>query len=270
MNRITNCNNCGKTGHLFHQCKMPITSIGMIAFRYNKERELEYLLICRRETLGYIDFIRGKYQVQNKSYISNMIRQMTICEKSRLINSDFATLWSELWGDGYVNNKYKTEEMISRDKFELLKSGIVTKNDFFSIKTIIDEIGASESWLEPEWGFPKGRRNTQEKDFDCALREFCEETGYSHNSLNHIQNVTPFEETFTGSNYTSYKHKYFLTYMNFEDTINVDNYQRSEVSKMDWAPIGRCLEMIRPYNLEKIRIITNVDKCLKKYRIYQL
>ena len=27
------CNNCGKIGHLFHQCKIPITSIGVITFR---------------------------------------------------------------------------------------------------------------------------------------------------------------------------------------------------------------------------------------------
>ena len=27
------CNNCGKQGHLFHQCKLPITSYGIILFR---------------------------------------------------------------------------------------------------------------------------------------------------------------------------------------------------------------------------------------------
>ena len=29
------CNNCGKIGHLFHQCKLPITSIGVITIRKN-------------------------------------------------------------------------------------------------------------------------------------------------------------------------------------------------------------------------------------------
>jgi hypothetical protein len=54
------CNNCGKQGHLYHQCKMPITSIGLITFRiYNDE--IQYLMICRKDTLGYIDFLRGKY-----------------------------------------------------------------------------------------------------------------------------------------------------------------------------------------------------------------
>ena len=38
------CNNCGKYGHIYNKCKNPITSNGIIAFRYG-ETELEYLLI---------------------------------------------------------------------------------------------------------------------------------------------------------------------------------------------------------------------------------
>jgi len=30
------CNNCGKYGHLYHQCKTPITSFGVIVFRMNE------------------------------------------------------------------------------------------------------------------------------------------------------------------------------------------------------------------------------------------
>ena len=30
------CNNCGKTGHVFHQCKVPITSIGIITVNPKK------------------------------------------------------------------------------------------------------------------------------------------------------------------------------------------------------------------------------------------
>ena len=74
MNKNTNCNNCGKPGHLFSNCKMPITSSGVIAFRKSKNgSSFEYLLIRRKETLGYIDFMRGKYSVNNKEYIMNMI-----------------------------------------------------------------------------------------------------------------------------------------------------------------------------------------------------
>lgn len=270
MNRNNNCNNCGKSGHLFHQCKIPITSIGLIAFRYNENGEIEYLMIRRKETLGYIDFMRGKYPIHNKWYIQNMINQMTVDEKNQLINEDFTTLWARLWGNSHMNNKYKAEEMISREQFETLRIGMLNNNDFYTLKSIIDESNSVVEWKEPEWGFPKGRRNNQEKDFDCAVREFCEETGLSNLSLKHIQNIIPFEETFTGSNYISYKHKYFLSYMEFKDTTNVDNFQRSEVSKMEWATLDGCLKLIRPYNLEKIRVITNVDTCLKHHKIFQL
>jgi len=270
MNRNNNCNNCGKSGHVFHQCKIPITSIGLISFRYNESGELEYLLIRRKETLGYIDFMRGKYPIYNKCYIQNMINQMTVEEKHRLLTFDFSRLWADLWGNSHINNKYKTEEMISREQFDTLRMGVLNNNDFYTLKSIIDESNSVTAWEEPEWGFPKGRRNNQEKDFDCAVREFCEETGYPNAHLKHVQNVMPFEETFAGSNYVSYKHKYFLAYMECKDTLNMDNYQRSEVSKMEWANLDKCMKMIRPYNLEKIRVITNVDKCLKKYRIFQL
>ena len=55
------CNNCGKLGHYYHHCKMPITSIGVIVFRYNPEGKIEYLMIRRKDTFGYIDFMLGKY-----------------------------------------------------------------------------------------------------------------------------------------------------------------------------------------------------------------
>ena len=59
-NNIDNyCNNCGKYGHLYHQCKTPITSFGIIVFRI-KEDTPQYLMIRRKDTLGYIDFMRGK------------------------------------------------------------------------------------------------------------------------------------------------------------------------------------------------------------------
>ena len=36
------CNNCGKQGHLYHRCKKPISSLGIIAFRKGLNKEYEY------------------------------------------------------------------------------------------------------------------------------------------------------------------------------------------------------------------------------------
>ena len=114
--------------------------------------------------------------------------------------------------------------------------------------------------MEPEWGFPKGRRNYNESDLVCALREFQEETGYNKKNIDIISNIKPLQELFTGSNYKSYKHKYFLGYI--DNPTNNKNFQRSEVSKMEWLSLDECLKKIRPYNLERIEIINNINKVL--------
>lgn len=257
------CNNCGKSGHVFHKCKLPITSIGIIAFRISPNNEIQYLLIRRKETFGYIDFMRGKYTVQNKDYIMNMLKQMTYDEKQKLQCGNFDKLWKNIWGNGIYSNQYRSEEIISKEKYNILFEGTEIKGKITTLNDLIQESNQFNTWEEPEWGFPKGRRNNQENDYDCAIREFCEETGYSPDNLIHIQNVIPYEEIFTGSNYKSYKHKYFLMFMNYDTSLKYGEYQKSEVSKMEWKNINECLLCFRPYNLEKIRIIQNINNFLE-------
>ena len=254
------CNNCGRSGHILNQCKMPITSIGMIAFR-KKNDKYEFLMICRKETLGYMDFIRGKYSINNKIYIMNMINQMTVKEKQDIITQDFNTLWKNIWNEDKY--QYKQEYNNSIEKFNMLKEGVNTNNDVYDLSMLINE--SASKWDCPEWGFPKGRRNLHEKDYECAAREFCEETGYSSSQLQNIQNVMPIFELFTGSNYKSYKHKYFLVYM--KNNCNTIGFQTSEVSNMKWMSLDDCLSNIRSYNLEKIQMINKIHDCLLKTKI---
>jgi len=268
MSETTYCNNCGKPGHIYNQCKTPITSFGVIAFRLNEKAELQFLMIRRKDSLGYIDFMRGKYLVQNKNYIMNMLKQMTVQEKENLKTGDFDNLLKTLWGGNTISNKYKSEEITSKEKFGLLVEGVVNKNEFFNLSKMIDESNQYDVWDEPEWGFPKGRRNYQEKDYDCAIREFTEETGYNSSLLKNIHNIFPYEEIFTGSNYKSYKHKYYLMFMNYNDSLFPAKFEDSEVSKMEWKTYEECIKCIRPYNLEKKNIITNIYNCLQKYKLF--
>ena len=53
------CNNCGKQGHLFNHCKIPITSIGIICFNKTENMKNKFLMICRKDSIGYIEFLRG-------------------------------------------------------------------------------------------------------------------------------------------------------------------------------------------------------------------
>ena len=136
----------------------------------------------------------------------------------------------------------------------------------YNLQSIINEIDTN--WIESEWGFPKGRHNYQEKDLLCAFREFEEETGYSRTALKIIQNIYPFEEIFTGSNYKSYKHKYFLA--NIDKTAELSGmYNKSEVSKLEWKKFDEVIKSIRPYNLEKLDLITLVHKVLTTNKLYE-
>ena len=143
-------------------------------------------------------------------------------------------------------------------------------NTCYDMLSLLDEADTLAIWTEPEWGFPKGRRNTQEKDYDCALREFSEETGYNASILNNIRNIVPFEEIFIGSNYKAYRHKYYLMNMLYHHSLSFKTFQKSEVSGMEWKTYEECMYCIRSYNLEKKKMLTNVHKCLQHTLCYQI
>jgi 8-oxo-dGTP pyrophosphatase MutT (NUDIX family) len=268
MSKNNICNNCGKQGHQYNNCKLPITSYGIIVFMY-VDKDIKYLMIRRKNSFGYIDFIRGKYTTNNLEHLKILFNEMSLEEKELIRNSNFDILWKKMWGiqDTKHQNKFKGEENISQKKFETLKIGLpIGENDrIVTLDNLIDN--STTKWLETEWEFPKGRRNYQEKDLDCALREFEEETGYSKRDIKIIENVLPFEEMFLGSNHKAYKHKYFLGNTENNDN-NLNNFQQTEVSKIEWKTLEECLESIRPYNLEKKQLIININKILQEYRLY--
>lgn len=299
---------------------MPITSFGVIIFRIHPTSgQREYLMIRRKDTLGYVDFVRGKYQVRendiNRQYILNMFKQMTRKEKERIRTLPFDVLWTELWnpvnsatigtgtretpvdepyleepspplwsppGSGFTSSsKYRNEESCSSDKFNKIswseehavqRAAVVPSTAVRPptlLESIIEESNQYDTFEEAEWGFPKGRRNYQERDYDCAIREMVEETGFQMQHLKNIKNLLPFEEIFLGSNYKSYKHKYYLMYISYEHTIhhNMNNYERAEVSCMQWKTFDDCLRSIRPYNIEKKRMLYNIESCMNRYKL---
>lgn len=236
------CNNCGKQGHLHSDCKIPITSIGIIIFRYNNKKEREYLMIRRKDTFGYVEFSKGKYNINNEECLLNWINEMTIHEKQKVMN--------------IINQKKYNDTQLDDYTCELFENLMKQSNTH---------------WLEPEWGFPKGRRNHQERDIVCGTREFCEETGVKKEKIKIIENIIPYEETFMGSNYKSYKHKYYIAYMdNCNDSKTPNTYQKSEVSKMEWKNINEAYTCIRPYNLEKKDMLEKIDNMLNNYNFKNL
>jgi len=264
MNRAFNfCNNCGKNGHVFHTCKHPIMSIGLIAFRMY-ENKCQYLMIKRKHSLGFVEFVRGKYPINNYEYLINIFNEMTIYEREKIRISTFDELWDYLWGE-QMGVQYRVEEKTSNEKYHALQLGVEYYNKKYNLETILSEINST--WSDPEWGFPKGRRNYQEKDLNCALREFEEETGYVKSDAHLVQNIIPYEEIFTGSNMKSYKHKYFVCHI--DSHVKPTNmYQETEIGDVKWLTYEDCIKIIRPYNLEKLAILKKLNTVLKQYRLY--
>lgn len=225
---------------------------------------IEYLLIRRRNSLNYVEFIRGKYDINNLDYIEKSINFITNIEKENIKNNDFNTLWKDLWGNNNNNTEYKE----SMEKFNLLKSGYnIKKNDinlFINLEILIND--SIYNFSEPEWGFPKGRRNLKEKNIDCAKREFEEETTIDNNDIN-IVNITPVEEVFIASNNLKYKHIYYISQIknkNMElklDSNNID--QKMEIGDIRWFKFNDSLKIIRDYNIEKKNILYNLHINIK-------
>ena len=185
---------------------------------------------------------------------------MTCDEKQRLANHSFTSLWQELWGLKKIN-QYKSEEIVASKKFNQLVEGIHSATGIYTLKTLVDS--STTEWSETEWEFPKGRINKNEKDAECALREFEEETGYLKTDISLVSNIAPFDELFIGSNHKAYRHKYFLGHLTKEYTV-APNHQPSEVSKVAWCTLGECITNIRSYHVEKIRIISDIDCTIRE------
>jgi len=260
------CSNCGKYGHFSYQCNHPTVSYGMIVYRRNRnqtQNQNEYLMICRKDSFGYVDFIRGKYSLSDMDHVRHIFREMSEAEHEKIAKAEhFNELWCDLWNIPFIKNSHKHEERVARKKYDTLKEDS-------TLDAIINE---SSKFKDAEWEFPKGRKEFNEGEMECALREFEEETGLNKSTVQIVDNLVGLDENYVGSNYAAYKHRYFLaeyvdpTSANTETSKNaLDTFQKTEVGKLEWKTLDQCLADIRPYHLEKKHILKNMDEIINKY-----
>ena len=156
----------------------------------------------------------------------------------------------------------------SLEKFNMLKNGFIIKKNEINIEINLNKIinNSIYNYIDPEWGFPKGRRNLKEKNIECAKREFEEETNINSNEIN-ILNMTPLEETYLASNNLKYRHIYYLSQIKDKKKIlelNKNNLnQKIEIGDINLFKFNDALNHIREYNIEKKNILINLHLLIK-------
>lgn len=254
--RPQTCRNCGYNGHLYKDCIHPIMSYGVICYKI-EDNQIKYIMIQRKDSLSFMEFIRGKYNINETPYIIKLINCMTYTERNMLYTKSFDEIWVYAWCHNPSTTFKHTKEYIeSKQKFEFL----ITNN-------IINMYYITSSVLEPEWGFPKGRKKIKELDIDCAIREFGEETGLTKNDIDVIEDIEPFEEIFFGTNNILYKHIYFVAKIIKEDsTLYINDKcleQIREIRSLKWCSYEDVLNNIKVHNIERKELFKNVNVLIR-------
>ena len=295
--KVTFCTNCGKNNHEYKECRDPVTSYGVILINFENElnnfkstflnfiknnnkfeldeygikvnsykdienfskysNSIKFLMIQRKHTLGYIEFIRGRYNIDNIDGIVYLFQQMTPKEIELIAKYDFDKLWSDFWGTSENKNPNSQNEYEkSKEKFNILKN----EEDELSLNFYVNNV--IPAWNQSEWGFPKGRRNKQEENITCAKREFEEESDIKDNEYTVLDNINPIIEDFIGTNGVKYRHVYYLAINNKDvDKIKVNNdniHQHNEIGDIKFFNYDDGLKIIRPYHSAKKKVLTMV------------
>ena len=246
------CTNCGTNGHQYKHCRNPITSYGLIIYKKIKD-EFLYLLVQRKTSLFYLEFLRGQYDPNDIDTLHIIFSLMTNNEIIKI--KDYITKFKKeniivkLLEDinyPYIEHILKSTNTLS--KFNLIYNNI---NDIF------ENIELNNN--QPEWGFPKGRRLANETCLDCAMRESIEETGISQNDYN-IKSNLPFIEIFNGLDGVKYKHVYYLSELiNYDAIIQKDNH---EIGNIKWMNLDETIKYIKPYK-ERVNILNKIHNSIQ-------
>ena len=245
---------------------------------------IKFLMIRRKNTVGYIEFVRGRYNNLDNDSIIFLLNQMTHEEINFLKNYSFEYIWNELWNNKYGDlpydeNTIKNLDSFNESLFQINLEKLSSKDKYIYTKVHIKEFAFSKEkfdyimknkifdlledkinilYEQPEWGFPKGRRNLHEKNLDCAIREFTEETGIDSLNVDILDRIYPLNETLKGTNNLNYKHCYYLSLGNMENVnLNLPS-QKIEIGAIGWFTYDEAIKMIRPYHVNRLKLLDEV------------
>ena len=249
-------------------------------FCYYKDKIL-FLMVSRRFSLGFIEFLRGKYDISDPKSIINLFEQMYEHE-IKLIRKNIYDdiLYSflnrnnepkEVVLNRIYEGKYSNEYCEAKIKFELLTNPSLDENNSIPWDLNFYTKYIKPRWRKPEWGFPKGRRDKRtEENLNCACREFEEETGFKKNEYIVLNKIEPVEEKMIGTNGINYKHIYYLAMNENENKPDSGAFDVFEIGDIKWFTYDEAMAHIRPYHIEKKKILTRIYLFILNYLIHNV
>jgi len=246
-------------------------------FCYYKQKVL-FLMVSRKFSVGFIDFVRGKYDIHNSSSIIRLFEHMTQYEILYIRDHSYDEILYHFLNkkdepmkdvlSKIYEGKYSNEYCEAKIKFNLLTDanekqiGNIPWNMNFYVKNV------KPKWSHPEWGFPKGRRDKNtEENLNCACREFEEETGYDHNNYKILNKIEPIDEYLLGTNNINYKYVYYIALDMNKDQI-MNEYDTHEIDEVKWFTFDEAIKLIRPNHVEKKSILTKIYMFIINYLIW--
>ena len=268
------CSNCGKHNHMYRDCKMPVTSIGIIPFKIenvldvlrnsnNKKinfEDVKLLMVRRKNSLGFIEFVRGRYSIRDIKKIKSLLIQMIPKELELIKKKNFQNIWIELWTTEKDTSHHKSEKKESINKYNFILN-------HYDIDKLVND--TKPLYQTAEWGFPKGRKNGYESNLNCGVREFVEETFIDEGKLNIFFEIDMISEYFMGTNEINYIHKYYTAWIddnNVDYNINENNCH--EIGDIRWLNVIDAIDIIHDRRKTKRDIIIETYNSIRNILKY--
>lgn len=249
------CQNCTKNDYKAYNIFKNHVIENKITEPINKN--IKFLMVQRKNSLGYIEFIRGKYSLTNLSSVINLFEQMIQCEINDILTKTYDELWMSLWLNDIKKSVHNIEYKRAKHKFEKLRENYT--NVILNVKNRFNF---------NEWGFPKGRREMYESDMVCAIREFEEETKQNEDTYLVLEDCNQIRENMVGTNDIFYIHNYYLACLKTNELVfNKSTDTIKEIGDIKLLDVNECIEIIRPYHYNKINIIKNIYHVINNFCI---
>lgn len=226
------------------------------------------LMIKKKYTYEFMDFVYGKYKKKDTMGIMSLLNRMSYVEKSLISKLNFGDMWEYIWGfnpeHGLTPHNANSEKGLN---IFFQKKAQFNSNFSHNFGKRIKNLIRNSVNSEAVWEIPKGRRKINETELDAAMREFKEETGINADEYKIFWHVKPISDAFSSAGVV-YNTKYFLarSCLKRKPQIFFKNVEQCiEVQSIKWIALEE-IKFLYLGEKKHERLSKLVKRIKKKYR----